>query len=252
MLSILVLTCNQKEFTLRMAESLAPWMHANKDAELIIVDNASTDNTREALFKSGILPSERVNYLMQEKNLGVAAGRNIGLRAAKGDTILILDNDTEVNSAAIDGMLEHLRNNPDCGLCAPALYSASGELQDSAKPYPGLLIKASHLLRISNKIKSEKTAMESTHPCYVIGACQMFRKSIIDEIGWLDDNIFYGPEDADWCIRIAQSGKTIDYLHHLSIIHHWQRATRRSPLSRLSRLHFKALLYFYKKHARVF
>lgn len=250
MLSIIVLTCNQKGFTLRMAESLSPWLKSNPDAEVIIVDNASIDFTREALLEQGFIPERQLRYLMQERNLGVARARNVGLRAASKETILILDNDTEVNATAIDGMLRHLDENPDCGLCAVALRSPSGELQDSAKPFPGLLVKISHILGLKSRMKSEEDAMHSRHPFYVIGACQMFRRSLLEEIGLLDDAIFYGPEDADWCMRIAATGRTIDYLPEYTIIHHWQRSTRRSPLSRLSLLHLRALLHFYLRHRR--
>lgn len=252
MLSIIVLTCNQKDYTLRMLDSLSPWMIQNPDAELIIVDNASQDNTREEVYRRLKFPTERLRYLFQSVNLGVAGGRNVALREASGDKILILDNDTEVNSEAIDAMIKYLDQNPGCGLCAPALKDPSGKIQDSAKPFPGLHIKASHLLRLNSGKKAERLAMESSHPFYVIGACQMFRRNLIDQIGLLDDNIFYGPEDADWCMRIAATGKSIDYLPEISIIHHWQRATRRSPFSRLSLLHLKALLYFYHKHRRFF
>lgn len=250
MLSIIVLTCNQKDMTLRMLGTLAPWMEANPEAELIIVDNASSDGSREAIMSFEELPTSRIRYFMQPTNLGVARARNVGLRAAKGDTILILDNDTEVNSEAIDGLLVHLNSNPNCGLCAPALISPSGEIQDSAKPFPGLLIKAAHILGLPSLLKAEKDAMNSRHPFYVIGACQMFRRSLLKEIGFLDDAIFYGPEDADWCMRIAAIGRTIDYLPEYSIIHHWQRATHRSPFSRLSLLHLRGLLHFYLRHRR--
>ena len=249
MLSIIVLTCNQKDYTLRMAASLSPWLESHPDAELIIVDNASCDGTREALLSQQHIPSSRLRYILQSTNLGVAGGRNVGLRTAIGDTILILDNDTEVDPKAIDGMLRHLDENPTCGLCAPALKSPSGELQDSAKPFPGILVKAAHL--IGYRLPSESEAMNMQHPFYVIGACQMFRRSLIDEIGLLDDAIFYGPEDADWCMRISATGRTIDYLPQYSIIHHWQRATRRSPFSRLSLLHLRGLIHFYFRHRRV-
>lgn len=251
-ISVVVLTCNQAAYTLRLLETLTPWLKNNPDSELIIVDNGSTDNTSKIIEESGLISPSQLHYIYNAKNLGVAGGRNIGLRKASKDLILILDNDTEVSSEAIDGLRSHIATRQNCGLCAPALISPSGDIQDSAKPFPGLGIKIAHVLDRKGRSRSEEEAMKSPHPFYVIGACQMFRRSIIDEIGLLDENIFYGPEDADWCMRIRNAGYTIDYLPQYNIIHHWQRATNRSPFSPLSRLHLRALLYFYRKHHRLF
>lgn len=256
--SIIVLTCNQREYTLALVRSLIPWLHDNPGSELIIIDNGSTDGTRSAVADLlGSLASQ-LQYFYNERNLGVAGGRNIGLRNARKDYILILDNDTVVTPEALDALRDHLSANPRCGLCGPALISPEGNIQASAKPFPGLGIKLRHVLSplsfglIESETDSEKGAMQpGGTPLYLIGACQMFRREIIDRIGLLDERIFYGPEDADWCIRIAAEGFTIDYLPTIRIIHHWQRATTRNPFSRLSRLHARALLYFYRKHHRI-
>lgn len=251
-ISIVVLTCNQRHYTMKLLETLSPWLQQNPDSELIVVDNGSTDRTRRAVETSGLVDPKQLLYVYNSINIGVAGGRNLGLKRAKKDLVLILDNDTEVTPEAIDALRHHILTHPECGLCAPALISPQGNIQESAKPYPGLDIKAAHLLLPRKKLKTEIEAMQSGHPFYVIGACQMFRASIMDKIGMLDDHIFYGPEDADWCMRIREAGYTIDYLPQISVIHHWQRATRRSPFSSLSRKHFKALLYFYRKHHRFF
>jgi hypothetical protein len=105
-------------------------------------------------------------------------------------------------------------------------------------------------LRHAAPSAEEMEVNNSLHPFYVMGACQMFRKTLLGTIGYLDDKIFYGPEDADFCMRIRQAGYTVDLQTSISIIHDAQRATRRSPFSRLSLLHIKALIYFYIKHRR--
>ena len=182
-ISVVVLTCNQAAYTLRLLETLTPWLKNNPYSELIIVDNGSTDNTSKIIEESGLISPSQLHYIYNAKNLGVAGGRNIGLRKASKDLILILDNDTEVSPAAIDGLRSHIATRQNCGLCAPALISPSGDIQDSAKPFPGLGIKIVHVLDRKGRSRSEDEAMKSPHPFYVIGACQMFRRSIIDEIG---------------------------------------------------------------------
>ncbi len=252
LLSIIVLTYNQKDLTLNLIKSLKSWFDRHNDSELIIIDNGSSDGTKEAVVSLPEIKNFNLKYIYNSINRGVAAGRNIGLRKASGKYIMILDNDTEVSEEAISSLIGYMDCHLNCGLCAPALYSKSGTLQNSAKPFPSIFQKISHLFNKKGELKSERIAMDSLHPYYVIGACQLFQKKLIEKIGYLDENIFYGPEDADWCERIRKYGLTIDYLQEIKIIHHWQRATNHSPFSKLSFAHFKGLLYFYFKHKKLF
>ena len=82
---------------------------------------------------------------------------------------------------------------------------------------------------------------------YTIGACQMFRREILDEICYLDEKIFYGPEDADFCQRIARVGKGITILPQFRIIHHYNRASQKKLLSAATYKHVKGLIHYYVK-----
>ena len=97
---------------------------------------------------------------------------------------------------------------------------------------------------------AERAELANPHPYYVIGACQVFRRDVLGKVGLLDEGIFYGPEDCDFCIRVRKAGFTIDYLPQLRLTHDWRRATRRSPLGTLGRRHLKALLRFWMRHPR--
>ncbi|MDE6255406.1 MAG: glycosyltransferase family 2 protein [Muribaculaceae bacterium] len=250
LLSIVILTCNQKTHTLRLLESLIPYLSSHIDVEAVIVDNGSTDGTEQAIrnrLKKDPYIEGRIRIIKLDENRGVATGRNIGLRSCEADCLLILDNDTIITQEAIDGLLEYIISNHSCGICAPALFSPEGELQSSAKPYPGLWLKLSHIFRPGKELNSEHQEMKKRHPWYVIGACQMMRKTTYDIVGPLDERIFYGPEDADYCARVKKHGLTIDYLPEFSIIHDWRRTTRRNPLSRLAFKHFAGLIRFWTK-----
>ena len=72
------------------------------------------------------------------------------------------------------------------------------------------------------------------------------------KVGVLDEHIFYGPEDADWCLRVKQAGWKIHCLYNYTIMHDYRRSTKTRPLSPLGRKHIKALLYFYWKTKRLF
>lgn len=250
-LSIVILTHNQSGHTLRCLDSLAPYLAANTDTDVVVVDNGSTDRTDAAIKRwcdeHGDIAA-RVRLIVLPENLGVAAGRNVGLNACRGDLLMILDNDTIVNAEAIDGMRQHLHDNQYCGVCGPALKSPEGELQASAKPYPGIRLKLAHVLHPGRELPEEREELTKPHPWYIIGACQMMFRTTYQHIGPLDENIFYGPEDADFCARVRRSRLTVDYLPHLEIIHDWRRATRRRPFSRLSFLHLRGLIHFWLKN----
>lgn len=249
-LSIIVLTCNQLHFTMRLLESTGRYLLDNPErVELLLVDNGSSDGTVAAVREwMRRLCIRNLHIIEAGENLGVARGRNLGLRAATGDILMLLDNDTIGDPSVFEALREHVERNPGCGVAAPALYAPDGELQASAKPYPGPWIKIAHLLRPGRELKCERLELEKEHPYYVIGACQTFRRSTLERVGYLDEAIFYGPEDCDFCIRVREAGLTIDYLRDLHLIHDWRRATRRSPFSRLGRLHACALLHFWLRH----
>lgn len=246
-LSVIIITYNGLGFLKRCLASLHDFIY-DPSCEVIIIDNYSTDGTLDFLRDN----YPQLKLILNSENRGVAAARNQGLAIAKGEKLLILDNDTEATTAAINAMSEYLDAHPDVGLCSCRLVDKQGEQQDSCKPYPGLMIKVRNVLGIGNKMRYTPNDEGIIEPVYVIGACQMFGRKVIDKVGMLDENIFYGPEDADWCIRIRQAGWRIHCLNNFTIIHDYRRSTKRRPFSKLGRMHIKALIYFYWKHKRLF
>lgn len=239
-ISVIVISYNSGPRLEACLRSLEPLLRSGQ-AELVRVDNGSTDG-------SELLPPGGVIRL--DKNQGVARARNIGIRAAKGQYILLLDDDTEASAEAVLGLAQYLDEHPSAGICGTALYDADGHLQASFKPYPGLGVKIRNILRQTDS--EPRLPAGPIEPCYIIGACQMIRREVLDQCGLLDEAIFYGPEDADLCMRARAKGWRTVYLPHLRIVHHWRRSTRRRPWSRLSLLHARALIHFWLKHRRLF
>ena len=245
-LSIIIITYNGLGFLTRCLDSLCDFID-KPDCEVIIVDNYSTDGTLDCLRNN----YPQLPLILNSENRGVAAARNQGIARATGDKLLLLDNDTEATTTAINAMSRYLDKHPEVGLCSCRLVDKEGIPQDSCKPYPGLMIKARNVLGIGNKMRYVPSEEGIIEPVYVIGACQMFTHEVVDKVGLLDEHIFYGPEDADWCLRIKQAGWRIHCLNNHTIVHDYRRSTRRSPFSKLGRMHIKALLYFYWKHKKL-
>ncbi len=246
-LSIIIITYNGLGFLTRCLASLHDFI-SDPTCEVIIIDNHSTDGTLDFLHKN----YPQLQLIVNDENRGVAAARNQGIKVAQGEKLLLLDNDTEATATAINAMSKHLDSNPDVGLCSCRLVDKEGVPQDSCKPYPGLMIKLRNVLGIGNKMEYKANEDGIIEPLYVIGACQMFSKKIVEKVGLLDEHIFYGPEDADWCLRITKEGYHIHCLVNHTIVHDYRRSTKKRPFSKLGRLHIKALIYFYWKHKRLF
>lgn len=240
-LSVVILTCNQLSDTLKCLKSLNPASCTADDVEVILVDNGSSDNTADEVERN----FPEVTVLILPLNAGVAAGRNAGIKKAEGKYIVLLDNDTLPSKELIHSMMKYMDDNPGCGLAAPQLVNADGSVQPNFKRYPGLCEKIRNVVG-----QSKVNRGGEIHPCYVMGACQIFRSELIEKVGLLDENIFYGPEDADFCLRISASGYTVDAIPELTLVHNHRKATRRQLLSPLARRHFSALIYFWKKHRR--
>lgn len=246
-LSIIIITYNGMGFLKRCLASLRTFI-LDSSCEVIIVDNYSTDGTLQFLQEN----YPQLQLILNSENRGVAAARNQGIAVARGEKLLLLDNDTEASDEAINAMSNYLDTHHDVGLCACRLVDKQGETQDSCKPYPGIMIKVRNVLGIGNKSQYVPNADGIIEPVYVIGACQMFWRRVVDKVGVLDEHIFYGPEDADWCLRVKQAGWKIHCLYNYTIMHDYRRSTKTRPLSPLGRKHIKALLYFYWKTKRLF
>lgn len=217
--------------------------------EIILIDNGSTDGTDSYVAAT----HPEIVYRRLDRNHGVAYARNRGIELASGRYIWLLDDDTVVNADAVRALSNHMETNPDCGICACALRAPDGALQRSYKQYPGLLSKLCGLLGLNSAdfYAAEMSAGLPFEPEYVIGACQLVRREVFDDVGLLDEHIFYGPEDADFCLRARKAGWHVACLPSVSIIHKWKRITSRRPLSAIGRAHIRALFYFYRKHRRL-
>jgi len=251
-LSIIILTWNSEHLLRRSLSSIQENTTLN-DYEIIIIDNNSIDGTRE--FLKSIDSKDSYQIILNSQNRGVAPARNQGIGIAKGEYVLILDVDTIVTPGAIEKLVNYLGRNLKCGLVAPKLTDAGGDLQFTCRKFPTIWSKL--LRRVpfnwAQELLSEEEMHDWDHACikevdYVIGACQLIRRSVVEKVGLLDENIFYGPEDIDFCLRIWQAGYKVVYNPEAIIIHDEQRITKRKLISRISWEHTKGLVYFFWKH----
>jgi GT2 family glycosyltransferase/tetratricopeptide (TPR) repeat protein len=197
--SIIILTFNQLDHTkpcLRSIEEHTPELH-----ELIIVDNGSTDGTLDYLRKYA---DERnnVRVISNKENLGFAAGNNQGMAIAKGEYLLLLNNDTIVTEGWLARMLSVLEKYPDVGIVGPVSNNVSGPQQVKEATY-GSLAKMHWFAREWSTAHSGETMTLFR----VVGFCLLTRRTVVEKIGGLDEQFGSGNfEDDDFCLRAAAAG----------------------------------------------
>jgi GT2 family glycosyltransferase len=229
--------------------------HAGLPVQTIVVDNASTDDTREWVRRA----HPRVSLVELDRNIGVAA-RARGLALARAPLSMFLDSDAQLTQGALPAMVAALEDHGDWGLLGPKLVYEDGSLQLSCRRFPPLylpLLRRPPLDRFFGEGEAvrrhlmEDVDHEQPRPVqYVLGACQLFRTELARRAGTFDSRIFYGPDDIDWCIRIRDAGGEIVYFPAATVVHRYRRMTRDRPLSVAAYRHLKAYVYFHWKYRR--
>lgn len=252
-LSIVIITWRMRQLLKVCLDSIYKFTEG-VNFEIILIDNKSEDGTIEMVESS--YPA--IQLIKNDMNKGVAPARNQGLALAKGKYILILDADIELIDDTIGKLFRFMEKTDDCGLVGSKLIDHAGNLQYSCKRFPTFLSlvyrRFEHVEMIRNsKILQYHIMKEWDHSSvkevdYLIGACQFFRKDVIDKIGFYDQNIFYGPEDIDFCLRVWKAGWKIFYYPDTSMIHHEQRITKKKLLSKISFKHLLGIIYIFMKY----
>jgi GT2 family glycosyltransferase len=255
-LSFILLTWNSKKFLNKCFDSIINKCEKEGISfEIIVIDNGSTDGSVERFGNYKNKRLDNFRFILLSSNRGTTYPRNLGLRQARGRHICILDSDTEFGSGELSPILSRLQTDQATGIVAPRLWLPDGSVQHSVKKFPSFLQK---MLKVPKAVAGVQTPDLDFYPDFPFGeecpvdsaisACWFFRRELLDEVGLLDEKIFYSPEDLDFCIRVRKAGKEILYCPDFTVLHHTQQISHRKPFSRVSLSHFGGLVYYFWKH----
>ena len=252
-LSVIIITWNMRSMLEGLLESLG--RHTTGIVyETIVIDNASEDGTSEMVRKK--FPSVRL--VGNTENRGVAAARNQGFQLASGRYLMTLDADMLLVENSLATLVRFMDEMTNAGVCGCKLVATDGSVQPSARRFPTPaaflmrrldvlpFVKNGSVLRRHEMAEWDRSDNRAVD--YVIGACQVIRREAMEQVGVLDEHIFYGPEDLDYCLRMQNHGWKVFFVADTRIIHYEQRATRKRLLSRLSLRHLAGIFYLFKKH----
>ncbi len=197
------------------------------DFEVIVVDNASTDNSVVNVKKH----FADVKIIQNSKNMGFGAANNCGIKEACGEFILLLNPDTVVLDEAISKTITYLRMHPNIKICGCKILFPDGSIQRSVRSFPTLWNVFSestflYLLFHKSELFGEyyQSNFDYETPSrvdWVLGAFMLIRREVFDVIGGFDNNFFMYSEEVDFCYRAQEAGFETWYIPYGQIIHYW-------------------------------
>lgn len=251
-LSIIIVSWNVKSDLADCIRSVAQNRPAG-EYEVIVVDNASADGSAEMVKEQ----FPEVILVVNEENLGFATANNVGIAKSCGEYILLLNPDTIVHPGSLDALLKFMDDNDDVGVCGPKLLNTDGTTQHSARGFPTLrgvvhcftIMRAIPIFRGQyNKWMMRDFAHDRQADVdQVMGAALMVRRSIVEQLGGMDEAFFMYYEEVDLCYRIKQAGWRIVFTPGPVITHRGGQSVAQVPVRRRI-MTLRSILIFLRKH----
>lgn len=212
LVSLITVNYNQTQVTRELLQSLRNITYPA--VEVIVVDNASADTSIEKLKDE----FPEIIYIQTGRNLGFAGGNNVGIKAAKGEFIMLLNNDVEVTPGFLEPLLEVFEKDPKVGMASPKVLYPDGKTIQyagavSIQPFTG----RGKRIGLFEQDNGQYDRIEKTGLGH--GAALIVRRSVIDEVGLMPEMYFLYYEEHDWCEQVKRRGYDMYYIGTSSVIH---------------------------------
>jgi len=250
-LSIIIVNYNVKYFLEQCLDSVQLAVK-NLEAEIIVVDNCSPDDSVEYL--KPLFPN--VIYIENKKNTGFAKANNQAIVQARGEYVLLLNPDTVVGENSLKNVCRFMDENPQAGAAGVKMLNGYGRfLPESKRGFPSPWNSFCKMAGLSGLFPYSKRFggyhlkyldKNSVHAVDILaGAFMMVRKEAVEKAGYLDESFFMYGEDIDWSFRITRSGYK-NYYFPEPVIHYKGESTKKDV--KYVRHFYEAMLIFFNKH----
>lgn len=237
-ISFITICYNGFKDTCELIESLHDKIHS-VTYEIIVVDNASRED--EAAKIRRLYPT--VNAIRSNENGGFSGGNNIGIRAARGKYIFLINNDTYIESDHIDCLVQRLESRPEIGGVSPKIRFAFPPQHIQFAGFTPL----SHITLRNNMLGfgcPDDGSYDTPHPTpYLHGAAMMIKREVIEKAGLMPEIFFLYYEELDWSTRMTRAGYELWYDPRCTVFHKESQSTGQLSKLRTYYLTRNRLLY---------
>jgi GT2 family glycosyltransferase len=213
LVSIITVNYNQAEVTCALIESLNKITYPN--FEVIVVDNNSTEDDPSIIKER----YPNIIFIQNPINYGFAAGNNFGLMRARGDYVMLINNDIEVPSGFLEPLVKKLQDNPQIGAVSPKIkfYYQPDTIQYAGYTPINNITMRNFAIGYWEKDKGQYE--EDRETAYAHGAAMLVPMEVVKKVGLMSYIFFLYYEEADWCARIAREGYSMYYVHNSYVLH---------------------------------
>jgi GT2 family glycosyltransferase len=241
--SVVIVTRNNRRYLEPCLDSLS---HSARHAyEVVVVDNGSTDGTQSMLRTH----HPDVLVIDNGRNVGLSKASNQGITATDGRHVLLLNDDTLVNTASLDAMVEFMDQTPDAGAVGGRLLNDDGSVQACYNEFSTLAEEFMIATRLGEAIRpgypSRLDGEAVREVDWVSSACVLLRRQALDDVGLLDEDYFIYGDEADLQFRLKRAGWHVYFIPHASTIHFGGRSLDRW---RRRRMVNRGKMLFYQKN----
>ena len=216
--------------------------------EIVIVDNASTDDTVTRIRSAW----PRVRVIASHSNLGFAAANNLGIRESVSELVLLLNPDTSVPPGAIDRLVAHLDGRREVAIVGPRIVDGEGRAELSFGSMIAPLTELRQKVLVVGNERGvppivamvDRMTRRTREVDWVSGACLLIRRADLEAAGLLDERFFLYTEDVDLCASVRRRGRTVLFVADVEI----QHLRGRSAAATTPAAYRRSQLAFYAKH----
>jgi hypothetical protein len=251
--SIIIVNWNTRDLLVGCLDSIARTA-SDLDTETIVVDNASTDGSRDMVRRQ--FPPVRL--LANDHNRGFAAANNQGMALGRGRYLLLLNSDAFLTPDSLQTAVRFMEEHPDVGVCGVKLLNLDGTFQGSYADFPTLKSEFLIATGLGGRLVSPYYPAprpwpgEKAHEVdWIGGAFMLLRCEVFEQVGGMDEIYWMYSEETDWCYRVKQAGWKIYYLPQVAIAHVRGASTcqRRSEME--AQLYRSKVRFFTKNYGPV-
>jgi N-acetylglucosaminyl-diphospho-decaprenol L-rhamnosyltransferase len=257
--SVVIVNWNVRDLLVKCVQAvLQQAQDSELSTEIIVVDNASADDSVEAATKLG------VSVIANDHNVGYGAANNMGFAASRGRYLLVLNPDTVACPGSIAALYQFADRNPRAGIVAPRLLNPDGTVQRSAFRFPTLAMAANDLFapptwlpgRVRSWIATSKLNGRYPHEpvrrrpfrCdHPLGAAMLLSRGAVKTCGGFDPAMFMYAEEIDLALRFNAAGFSCWQVPSAEVVHLGGQSTSQVPGPMIIEL-WRSRLYLYHKH----